>query len=288
LSRREVLALFGATGAAVLAAGASAQSNTAQARSAADPSDAGKVIYLPLVMKPAATATPTPTATAGPTLTPTPTATIGLTPTPTATTLPSCVVRPALTEGPYFVDEKLNRSDIRSDTNTGVVKQGVLLTLSFQISKVVTGGCSALSGVMVDVWHCDALGIYSDVDDPGFNTQGQNFLRGFQLTDSNGLATFTTIYPGWYSSRAVHIHFKLRTLSSSGSVTSEFTSQLFFNESITDLVHATSPYNTKGYRDTLNSEDNIYQNGGSQLLLSPAGNTASGYAATMDIGLNIV
>jgi protocatechuate 3,4-dioxygenase beta subunit len=185
------------------------------------------VVYLPVVMKPAATATPTPAST--PTLTPT----------PTATTLPSCVVRPAL------------------------------------------------GGVMVDIWHCDALGVYSDMNDPGFNTAGQNFLRGFQLTDSNGIASFATIYPGWYSSRAVHIHFKLRTLSSSGSVTSEFTSQLFFNESITDSVHTTSPYNTKGFRDTLNSADNIYQNGGSQLLLSPNGNTASGYTATIDIGLNI-
>jgi protocatechuate 3,4-dioxygenase beta subunit len=114
----------------------------------------------------------------------------------------------------------------------------------------------------------------------GFNTVGQKFLRGYQLTDASGLALFTTVYPGWYSGRAVHIHFKIR----SGGL--EFTSQLYFDESLTDQVHSQSPYNGKGRRNTLNSQDGIYQGGGSQLLLSAAPE-GSGYGATFDVALQL-
>jgi len=201
-------------------------------------------------------------------------------------TLPSCVVRPELTEGPFFVDEKLNRSDVRSDPSSKVVKPGVPLVLSFLVSKVGTGMCAPLSGAVVDIWHCDALGNYSDVSGMGqADTRGQKFLRGFQTTDAKGLAKFTTVYPGWYPGRAVHIHFKIRTLSGS-SVVSEFTSQLFFDEKTTDVVHTQQPYAQKGKRTTLNAGDNIYKNGGSQLLLSVA-RSGTGYAATFDVGLNL-
>lgn len=101
-----------------------------------------------------------------------------------------------------------------------------LLVLTFNVSRVASNACAALSGAIVDVWHCDAAGVYSDVSDTGFRTVGQKFLRGYQATDSNGAASFTTIFPGWYSGRAVHIHYKIRpdAASSSGY---EFTSQLF-------------------------------------------------------------
>lgn len=190
-----------------------------------------------------------------------------------------CVARPALTEGPYFVDEKLNRSDIRSDTATGAVRAGTLLTLTFNVSRLSGGSCTPLQGLLVDVWHADAAGAYSDVRDGGFNTVGQDWLRGYQLTDANGVATFTTIYPGWYSGRAVHVHFKIR--STSGY---EFTSQLFFAESVTSAVHAQQPYAAKGQRNVLNSNDGIYQQGGSQLLITPT-QSGAGYAANFSIGL---
>src|SRR5207247_10074731 len=103
-----------------------------------------------------------------------------------ATVLPSCVVRPALTEGPYFVDEKLNRSDIRSDPTTNVVKPGAAPVLTFLVSKVSGSACTALANATVDVWHCDALGVYSDAADPSFNTKGTKFLRGYQATDASG------------------------------------------------------------------------------------------------------
>jgi protocatechuate 3,4-dioxygenase beta subunit len=205
--------------------------------------------------------------------------------TPTATSIPSCVVRPALTEGPYFVDEMLNRSDIRIEPSDGSVKEGAQLRLVFRVSDVSANACSRLEGAQVDVWHCDALGVYSDVDDPGFDTSGQKWLRGYQLTDEFGVAEFLTIYPGWYSGRTVHIHFKIRTDPDSDTGY-EFTSQLFFDEAMTDEVHSQEPYAEKGYRNTLNSDDGIFQNSDGLLTLEVV-EEEDGYAAIFDIGLDL-
>ena len=197
--------------------------------------------------------------------------------------LPSCIVRPALTEGPYFVDEKLNRSDVRSDPSDGSVKEGLPLELTFLVSQI-NGNCAPLAGALVDIWQCDAQGVYSDVSDPSFNTSGKKFLRGYQTTDANGMVKFTTIYPGWYQGRAVHIHFKIRTGVGKAY---EFTSQLFFDDNLSDQVYLKQPYASKpGTRSPRNEGDSIYKNGGSQLLLNLMP-TADGYAATFDIGLNI-
>jgi protocatechuate 3,4-dioxygenase beta subunit len=212
------------------------------------------------------------------------TATSGASTATTSGNTPACVARPALTEGPYFVDEKLNRSDIRSDPSDGSIRQGALLALTFRVSQL-TNACAPLGGASVDVWHCDAAGAYSDVSDPGFSTVGKKFLRGYQVTDSSGVAKFTTIYPGWYQGRAVHIHFKIRSHTGSGAAY-EFTSQLFFNDSITDQIYAQAPYSAKGQRTLQNSDDSIYNQGGSQLLLAPA-KTTEGYSATFDIGLQM-
>jgi protocatechuate 3,4-dioxygenase beta subunit len=244
LSRREILALLGGSGAAILAACAPgaltspSPTNTAPQTSAATAAAAGSSAA--------------------------------------ATALPSCIVRPAVTEGPYFVDEKLERSDIRSDPSSGTVKDGAALALTFRVSRVNGGSCAALSGATVDIWHCDALGVYSDATDPSFNTKGQKFLRGYQTTDAGGAARFTTIYPGWYRGRAVHIHFKIRT------TTSAFTSQLFFDDALNTQVFAQAPYSQKGTSGLLrNAADGIYN---SQLLLTPTRN-GNAYAATLDIGL---
>ncbi len=195
--------------------------------------------------------------------------------------LPACVVRPELTEGPYFVDEELNRSDIRSDPGTGVVSLGTPLDLTFRVSQVVNGACARLPGAKVDVWHCDAAGIYSDVSDPGFNTRGQKFLRGYQLTDAAGSASFQTIYPGWYSGRTVHIHFKIH--HDAGGQGRAFTSQLFFDDALSDRVFAKPPYASRGPRNTLNSTDGIFND---QLILNAAP-VNGGYAAAFNIGLDL-
>lgn len=103
------------------------------------------------------------------------------TPTPaaTGTALPACAVRPALTEGPYFVDDQLNRSDIRIEPSDGSMKEGAPLRLVFRVSDVSANACVPLVGAQVDIWHCDAQGVYSGVSDPGFDTSGQKWLRGY-------------------------------------------------------------------------------------------------------------
>jgi protocatechuate 3,4-dioxygenase beta subunit len=214
-----------------------------------------------------------------------PAVSVAATSTAAATVLPSCVVRPALTEGPYFVDEKLNRSDIRSDPTTNAAKPGATLVLTFRVSKVSGSSCTALANATVDVWHCDALGVYSDATDPTFgSTKGAKFLRGYQTTDANGSAKFTTIWPGWYQGRAVHIHFKIRSTAANGQV-ADFTSQLFFPDAMNDTVFANAPYSQKGTAGILrNNGDDIFSQSGGKLTLSPT-KTADGYAVTFDIGL---
>ncbi len=215
-----------------------------------------------------------------------PTGTSTQTPTRTAiATTPLCVVRPQQTEGPYFVDEKLNRSDIRSDPSDGLVKQGVPLRLVFHISRSNGGSCTPLTGATVDLWHCDALGVYSDVTDPSFSTVGKKFLRGYQVTDANGTVEFVTIYPGWYPGRTVHIHFKIRTDSASQRGY-EFTSQLYFDDSLTDQIHAQPPYAAKGQRTLKNDQDGIFRGDGKQLMLQLT-KDAKGYVGIFDVGLQI-
>lgn len=206
--------------------------------------------------------------------------------TPSATALPSCVVRPELTEGPYFVDDQLNRSDIRVEPSDGSVKEGIPLRITYLVSSITDAGCVPLPGAQVDVWHCDADGVYSGVQDAGFNTTDLKFLRGYQITDEDGKAEFITIYPGWYSGRATHIHFKIRVDLDSGD-TYEFTSQFFFDDELTDEVYTQPPYAAKGARDTRNANDNIYANGGSQLLLTLVEDDDGGYTTTFDIGLDL-
>ena len=199
----------------------------------------------------------------------------------------SCVLTASLTEGPYFVDERLLRSDIRADSSTGAISAGIPLDLTFNVGRLSGGACTPLTGAYLDVWHCDAAGVYSD--ESANNSSGRKFLRGYQITDASGVAKFTTVYPGWYSGRAVHIHFKLR-LFAGATRTYEFTSQFFFDEALTSVVHAASPYNTRGTRNTRNSTDGIY-NGlttaqKSALTLSTT-KTTDGYSGVINLTVNL-
>jgi protocatechuate 3,4-dioxygenase beta subunit len=168
----------------------------------------------------------------------------------------ACVLSPAMTEGPFFVDEDLNRSDITAGA------AGVPLLLEVSVAGA-RRGCAPLAGVRVDIWHANAHGEYSDVG----ATRGQKFLRGYQVTDASGKVTFRTIYPGWYPGRAVHIHVK----------TPAFTSQLFFDEAATERVIAVPPYNTRGTRFTRNARDGIFSVGRSGALLVDLSPREAGY-----------
>jgi protocatechuate 3,4-dioxygenase beta subunit len=253
LSRREVLALFGASGAAAFLAscapGGTATSSVPSAAATAGSS---------------ANALTTASATAA----------------AVASALPACVVAPELTEGPYYLDVELERSDIRSNTSDGAVAEGTPLTLEWFVSQADGSACVPMADVVVDVWHCDALGVYS-----GVAGNSGNFLRGFQRTDTNGRAAFTTIYPGWYSGRAVHIHFKIRT-DPDASAGFEFTSQLFFDDEFSKGVFATGVYAQKGAQDVPNSSDGIYNESGgvTQLAVTQEGD---GYKATFPIAVQL-
>ncbi len=254
LSRREVLALMGAVSVSTVAAACapgSVASGLVSPSAAASPGSAA-----------GAAATTSATAVAG------------------ASSLPSCVVVPALTEGPYYVDEKLERSDIRPDTSTGKAVDGAVLTLDWVVSKVDGSACVPLEGVLVDVWHCDAEGEYSDVG----SEQGHDFLRGYQHTDANGRATITTVYPGWYQGRAVHIHFKIRTDPAATSGGFEFTSQLFFDDAFSAKVYSSGVYASKGTPDTPNASDGIYQQSQGMTLLDVA-QDGGGYKATFELAI---
>lgn len=198
---------------------------------------------------------------------------------------PQCYAKAQQTEGPYFVDEKLSRSDIRADTATGRIQAGIPFILNMVLSQIDGANCIPLSHATIDLWHCNAEGVYSDVvDNQGkFNTKGQNFLRGAQQTDANGKAQFISIYPGWYQGRTVHAHFKIRWTDAQHK-THEFTSQLYFDEAISDAVYKNAPYNPRA-RDTHNTEDGIYRRGGQDLQLKLITHDG-GYMADFHMGLS--
>ena len=194
-----------------------------------------------------------------------------------------CVAKPEMTEGPYFVDEGLNRSDIRVDTSDGSVVAGTTFSLVLRVSQLVDCVRKPLPGATVDIWHCDAAGVYSDIAAEG--TTGKNYLRGYQVTNGGGIVKFTTILPGWYQGRTVHTHVKIRTTGTDGNAY-EFTSQLFFTEEFKAVYLATSPYAAKGAPDTTNANDMHYADIGDQMLLKPSA-TEDGCEATFSIALDL-
>jgi len=193
----------------------------------------------------------------------------------TCSILPS----PALTEGPYFVDEILNRSDMTVDPTDNTVQAGLPLSLNINLKQLTNCALVPLTGVYVDIWHCNAAGVYSD--QAANNTVGKKFLRAYQATDRNGAVRFQTIYPGWYGGRAVHIHAKVRIFNGPNS-TYELTTQFFFDDAITDKIYQAAPYNTRGRRDTLNTVDGIYQ--GPSLLGSVSSNSGTLLMLNLDAG----
>lgn len=144
----------------------------------------------------------------------------------------ACVLTPQSESGPYYLDPKLVRADIAED------RPGVPLQLRLRV--IEAGLCTPISGARVDIWHCDARGIYSGYpgqsDNHKVDQTGKSFLRGTQMADTSGLAGFKTIYPGWYSGRATHIHF--RVFVDDATV---LTGQTFFPEAVNEFIYANVP-----------------------------------------------
>ena len=189
---------------------------------------------------------------------------------------------PEETQGPFWVDERLLRSDVRADSATGAVQAGVPLTLTINLQDA-GADCSAQVGAYVDIWHANAQGTYSDVSGSGNpDNTGVDWLRGYQVSDANGSVTFTTIMPGWYASRTIHIHFRVR-VGLDDATTVNVTSQLFFDESVNTAVLATSDYQKSGTRDTTNGTDALYD---ASLLVPVTGSVTAGYAGSFTVNLD--
>jgi protocatechuate 3,4-dioxygenase beta subunit len=178
----------------------------------------------------------------------------------------ACVLTPEMTEGPYYVAGEKLRSDVRDG------RPGTLLTLKLGV--VRASSCKPIKNATVEIWHCDAGGVYS-----GVQGNSANFLRGAQKTNAAGIATFKTIYPGWYGGRAVHIHVRVHV---GGNVV--HTGQFFFNDALTDAVYKAAPYSARGARDQRNTADAIYNNGGSKSLLTVK-KGGPGYVGTITMGV---
>jgi len=178
-----------------------------------------------------------------------------------------CVLAPEQTEGPYYVPgEKLRRHIAEG-------RPGAPLALA--LSVVDASSCKPVRGAAVDVWHCDALGVYS-----GVQGGGGTFMRGVQRTDAKGVARFDTVYPGWYVGRAVHIHVKVHV---GGDVV--HTGQLYFADSLTDAVYRGAPYDRRPDRDTRNAGDPIYNDGGSTSTLRVRRAGPNGYIGSIAMGV---
>jgi protocatechuate 3,4-dioxygenase beta subunit len=196
----------------------------------------------------------------------------------------ACTLTAEQEEGPYYLDLEKIRKNITEG------KAGLRLDLHLTI--VDSTSCEPIEGVAVDIWHCDAVGVYSGFSAEG--TSGKTYLRGVRLTDADGLASFRTIYPGWYRGRATHIHLKAHVGGKAGSTRYSgghvaHTGQLFFSDTTTDNVARLSPYTRNATTRTRNAVDRVYtEEHGASVRLSlqrrKAGTIKSGFVAAITLG----
>ena len=165
------------------------------------------------------------------------------------------------TEGPFYFEVDKVRSDIRED------REGVPLQLAIRIRGAPK--CEPIKDAVVDIWHCDATGSYSE--------RGETYLRGLQITDGDGLVEFTTIYPGWYPGRTVHVHAKVHL-----DKRTVLTTQFYFDDDVSSRVYLEDPYPGESNRDGFNSSDPLYRQE-LELTLSPEG---KGYRGLMTVDVD--
>lgn len=189
----------------------------------------------------------------------------------------SCSVTNSETEGPFPTKSPASYAT----TNIVSDRTGTPLTIKVYIRNV-NASCAVIKGAIVDIWHCDAAGNYSQYGGTQMqstNYTSVNFLRGRQTTDTNGMAAWTSIYPGWYSSRAPHIH--VHVYNSSG--TSLLVTQIAFPEDVSKVVYAQGVYASKGQADTTNARDNVFGDGVTNEMSTVTGSVSAGYVLTHTI-----
>jgi protocatechuate 3,4-dioxygenase beta subunit len=193
----------------------------------------------------------------------------GAGPAAVASGLVSCVLTPEQTEGPYYIpDERIRRNITEGRPGT---------PLALRTFVVDASTCRAIKAAAVDIWHADAAGVYSGL---GQGAASRTFMRGIQRTNAKGLATFRTVYPGWYPGRTVHIHVKVHL---GGNVV--HTGQLYFPDAVTDAVYRRAPYSRRPGRDTHNASDSVFRNGGKKSMLRVRRSNGI-YVATITMGVH--
>jgi protocatechuate 3,4-dioxygenase beta subunit len=209
---------------------------------------------------------------------------------------------PELTEGPYWVNTMLHRSDVRANSHGGGQQAGVPLRLTINVGDS-SKGCRPLNGVAVDIWHANAHGLCSDESSQqagggstGGDTSSDNWLRGYQLTGQDrgihhrpihGQVSFKTIWPGWYSGRAIHIHVRIRKLSGAGATIAGYTTQIFFSDADNRRVlTGAAPYDTRSPQmdPTTNESDTVITSSDfATNVVGVKGSIARGFSATFNV-----
>ncbi|MBQ0847733.1 intradiol ring-cleavage dioxygenase [Streptomyces sp. BH-SS-21] len=213
----------------------------------------------------------------------------------------TCVLMSSVTEGPYYLDGALVRKDITEG------KSGVPLTLRITVQDI-TESCAPVAGAAVEIWHCDAWGYYSGYttanpggsapaeSEDGSTADDKTYLRGYQVANANGVVTFETIVPGWYTPRTCHIHVKVHTGGEKEDGTYEggkvnYTGQLFFDDDIAEQIFELEPYSKHSGTWTKLDDDMVYDGGGasSGLLTLKAvhkKDPSKGYKGSITLGID--
>lgn len=216
-----------------------------------------------------------------------------------ATPQPVYQLAPEQIAGPYFRNPKLLRRNISEGA------EGLPLLLRLTIVDAMTG--EPVSGALVDIWHCNARGAYSgwsrinpdrevDTDAIGSipRTDDDTYLRGSQFCDQQGRARFTTIYPGFYAGRALHIHVAVRMVTGREYLDERnvaWVGQLYFPEVVSRAVLNARDYRGRASAPLNNAEDSYYANmggEGSTLTVWPIGRESheDGYFGHLTIGID--
>ena len=177
----------------------------------------------------------------------------------------NCILAPFQTGGPFYLDPQYDRKNITED------QPGLPLKLKIKVLGV--SNCEPVPNALVNIWHCDARGVYSEFGQVSGNpadASDASWLRGYQITDGSGICEFETVFPGWYPGRATHIHFDVHLgFEPGGEVdrnhdqSSVYYSQMYLPNTIkTKVYNDHAAYTEKGDNPTGTNNDTLFKNAG--------------------------